>query len=98
MSNKNFGGDAMAKLDFKNNGHGRPQKFFQSGGKHRHFVYPFQVADDAMQMNIHKKLCPFYTTKKMPRVTVTVSKMRSLAAIASIFTIISVKTTQASKN
>jgi len=29
---------------------------FSKGGKIRHFAYPFQVADDAMQMNVHKTL------------------------------------------
>ena len=32
------------------------------------------TSDDAMQMDIHKTLNPFYTTKKMPRVTVTITK------------------------
>jgi len=45
--------------------HGRPQKFFQ-GGQSRHFAYPFQVADDATQMNVHEALNPFYTSKKCP--------------------------------
>jgi len=35
--------------------HGRPQKLFQ-GGKRQNFAYPFQVADDAMQMDVHKTL------------------------------------------
>jgi len=52
--------------------HGRPQKFFQ-GGQKRHFAYPFQVVDDATQMDVHKTLRPFYTTKKMPAVTATVA-------------------------
>jgi len=26
--------------------HGRPQKFFQGGGKRRHFVYHFLIPDD----------------------------------------------------
>jgi len=38
--------------------HGRPQKFFQ-GWQRRNFAYPFQVADDAMQMDVHKTLYPF---------------------------------------
>jgi len=32
------------------------------------------IADDAMQTDVHKTLYPFYTTKKMPRVTVTITK------------------------
>jgi len=38
------------------------------------FCCPFQVADDAMQMDVHKTLWPFCTTKKMPRITATVTK------------------------
>jgi len=37
--------------------HERPQKFFQ-GWQHRNSTYPFQVVDDAMQMDVHKPL-PF---------------------------------------
>jgi len=40
------------------------------------------IADDAMQMEVHKTLYPFYTTKKMLRVTATITKNASLAAIA----------------
>ena len=40
------------------------------------------IADDAMQLDVHKTLYPFYTTKKMPHVTVTVTKDASLAATA----------------
>jgi len=36
------------------------------GGQTRYFAYPFHVADDAMQIHVHKTLCPFYTTTKMP--------------------------------
>jgi len=37
------------------------------------FAYPFQVADDAMQIDVHKTHYPFCTTKKLPNVTVTVA-------------------------
>ena len=47
--------------------HWRPQIFFQ-GGKHRHFAQIFQIADDAMQMEVNKTLYPFYAPKIMPRV------------------------------
>ena len=40
------------------------------------------IADDAMQMDAQKTLYPFYTTKKIPHVTVTLTKNASLAAIA----------------
>jgi len=46
--------------------HGRPQKFFQ-GGATSTFAYPFLVADDAMKMDVHKRLCPFYTVEKITR-------------------------------
>jgi len=39
--------------------HGRPQKF-SSGGQRQNFAYHFQVADDAMQMDVHKTLYPIY--------------------------------------
>jgi len=35
-----------------------------------------------MQLDVHKTLYPFYTTNKMPHVTVTITKNASLAAIA----------------
>jgi len=38
------------------------------------------IAEDAMQMEVHKTLYPFYTTKKMPHVTVTITKNALLAA------------------
>jgi len=41
---------------------------FSRGGQHRQFTYLFQIADDAMQMNVNKTLCPFYAPKIMPRV------------------------------
>ena len=41
--------------------HGHPQKFFQ-GGKRLHFAALCQVADDAMQTEIHETLYRFYTT------------------------------------
>jgi len=53
--------------------HGRRQKYFQEEQR-RHFACPFQVANDAMQMDVHKTLWPFYTTKKMPHITATVTK------------------------
>jgi len=52
--------------------HGRPQKVFK-GGQSRHFAYPFQVLGDVMQIDVHKTLHLFYTTKKMPNATATVA-------------------------
>jgi len=46
------------------------------------------IADDAMQMDVHKTLNPFYTAKKMPHVTVTITKNASLAAIARYISIV----------
>ena len=37
-----------------------------SKGETRYFAHPFHVADDAMQMHVHKTFCPFYTITKMP--------------------------------
>jgi len=33
---------------------------FSKGGGHVEIYYAFQVADDAMQMDVHKTLYPFY--------------------------------------
>ena len=51
-------------------------------GQRRYFAHTLQVSDDAMQIYFHKTLYSFYTTKKMPYVTVTNVKMRLLAAVA----------------
>jgi len=51
------------------------------------------IADDEMQMDVRTTLYPFYTTKEMPHVTVTITKNASLAAVPryiSITTIYSV--------
>jgi len=50
------------------------------------------IADDAMQMDAHKTLYPFYITKKMPHVTVTITKNASLAAIARYISIMTIYT------
>jgi len=48
------------------------------------------IADDAMKMDVNKSLYPFYTTKKMPHVTVTITKTASLAAIAKYISIMTI--------
>jgi len=50
------------------------------------------VADDAMQMDVNKSLYPFYTTKEMPHVTVTITKNALLAAIARYISIATIYT------
>jgi len=50
------------------------------------------IADDAMQMDVHKTLYLFYTTKKMLHVTVTITKNASLAAIARYISITKIYT------
>jgi len=50
------------------------------------------IADDAVQMDFHKTLYPFYTTEKMPHVTVTITKNASLAAITRYISIMTVYT------
>jgi len=45
------------------------------------------IADDAMQVDVHKSLYPFYTIKEMLHVTVTITKNASLAAIARYISI-----------
>jgi len=41
------------------------------------------IADDAVQMNVHETLYPFYTTNNIPHVMVTITKNAYLAVIAS---------------
>jgi len=38
--------------------HEHTQNLFQ-GGQRRNFAYRFQIADDAMQMDVYKTLFPF---------------------------------------
>ena len=49
------------------------------------------IADDAMQMD-DKTLYPFYTTKQMPHVTVTIIKNALLAAVARYISITTIYT------
>jgi len=49
-------------------------------------------ADDAMQVDVNKSLYPFYTTKEMLHVTVTITKNASLAAIARYISITTIYT------
>jgi len=46
---------------------------FSRRGQSRPFAYPLQVVDDATQMDVHKTLHSFYTTKQMPIITATVA-------------------------
>jgi len=50
------------------------------------------IGDDVMQMDVNKSLYPFYTTKEMPHVTVTITKNASLAAIARYISITTIYT------
>jgi len=43
-------------------------------GQRRHFAYSFQVADDAMQMDVHKAFYPFYAKRKLLLFTAIVTK------------------------
>jgi len=43
------------------------------------------IAHDAMQMVVHKTLHPFYTRKKMPHVTVTITKKRFLGSNSQVY-------------
>jgi len=44
------------------------------------------IADDAVQMNVNKSLYPFYTTKEMSHVTVTIEALAAIARYISITT------------
>ena len=50
------------------------RKKFSRWKQRRLIVYPFQVADDAVQMDGHNALYPFYTTKEITHDMVTVTK------------------------
>ena len=43
------------------------------------------IADDAMQMDVHKSLYPFYTTKEMPHVTVTITRKRFFRSNSQVY-------------
>jgi len=43
------------------------------------------IADDAMQMDVNKSLYPFYTTKKMPHVAVTITKKRFVGSNSQVY-------------
>jgi len=43
------------------------------------------TSDDVMQMDVHKTLYPFYTTKKMPCVTVTITKKRFVGRNSQVY-------------
>jgi len=43
------------------------------------------IADVAMQMDVPKTLYPFYTTKKMPHVTVTITKKRFVGSSSHVY-------------
>ena len=43
------------------------------------------IADDAMQMDVNKSLYPFYTTKKMPHVTVTITRKRFVVSNSQVY-------------
>jgi len=38
-----------------------------------------------MKMDVHKKVYPFYTAKKMPHVTATVTKMRFVGSNSQVY-------------
>jgi len=43
------------------------------------------TSNDAMQMDVHKTLYPFYTTKKIPRVTVTITKKHFVSSNSQVY-------------
>jgi len=50
------------------------------------------IADDAMQKDVHKTLYPFYTTKEIPCVTVTITNNDPLAAVVRYISITTIYT------
>jgi len=61
------------------------RKIFPGGEQRRNFAYPFQVSDDATQIDVHKTLYSFYTTKKLSSVTATVANSAPSKAWFSTF-------------
>jgi len=43
------------------------------------------TADDAMQVDVNKSLYPFYTTKEMAHVTVTITKKRFVGSSSQVY-------------
>ena len=43
------------------------------------------TAEDAMQMDVRKTLYPFYTTKKMPNVTVAITEKRFVGSNNQVY-------------
>jgi len=43
------------------------------------------IADDAMQMDVNKSLCPFYTTKKMPHITVIITEKCFVSSNSQVY-------------
>ena len=43
------------------------------------------TADDAVQMDVHKTLYPFYTTKEIPCVTVTITEKRFVGSNSQVY-------------
>jgi len=61
------------------------RRYFSTGGQRRQFSYPFQVADDAMEMDVNKTLYPYCTTKETPHVAATVTKMRFVGSNGQVY-------------
>jgi len=58
---------------------------FSKGEQRQNFAYQFQVADDTMQMDVHKTLYPFYVTQKIHHVTVTNTKIRFVGSNCQVY-------------
>jgi len=70
-----------------------PNRFVSTIVKHPVFAHlRGNIADGAMQIDVYKTLYPFYTTKKMPRDTVTITRNASLAAIVMYISITTIYT------
>jgi len=61
------------------------RKYFSRGGQRKHFAYPSQVADDAMQITFTKR---FTLSTRQTKCPVLRQQIASLAAIAWCITTI----------
>jgi len=58
---------------------------FYREGQRRHFAHHFLVADDAVQMEVHRTFYLFYTTKIMPHVKARVTKLRFVGSNSQLY-------------
>ena len=79
---KKLGGQAGGQAKILG-GHGPPRFPLES---------PLNIADDAMRVFVHRRACPFYTTKKMPHVTVIITNKHFVVSNSQVYYITTIYT------